>query len=353
VERIAGSTGKGGAPAKTALPEGGRIVVLRALPGLGDTLCAIPSLRAIKRSRPDLSITVLTSDEAVPYWQRYPDRADRVVAFPGWPGLPERKPDVVRIPGFLAEMQAERFDLAIQLHGEGRIVNQIVALLGARRAAGHHPPAEVGPVAGTWLPWRDGVSEIRRGLRLMRALGFEEDDESLEFSVAQGVVAQAPIVRELFPAPRHGEDPAPLAIVHPGSSTTSRRWPIERFARVADGLADEGMRIAISGVATERPLAERLQASMRSSAIDLTGRTTLDELAEILRRSAVVVCNDTGISHLAAALRVPSVVIFTDSEMARWAPLDGRLHRPVSGSADQVLNQARRVARWGSGHAAA
>jgi ADP-heptose:LPS heptosyltransferase len=86
---------------------------------------------------------------------------------------------------------------------------------------------------------------------------------------------------------------------------------------------------------------------MRCSAIDLTGRTTLDELAEIMRRSAVVVCNDSGVSHLAAALRVPSVVIFTDSEMARWAPLDGRLHRPVSGSAEQVLFQARRVARRG------
>ena len=50
-----------------------------------------------------------------------------MVPFPGWPGLPERKPDIGRIPGFLADMQAERFDLAIQLHGEGRIVNQVVS----------------------------------------------------------------------------------------------------------------------------------------------------------------------------------------------------------------------------------
>lgn len=346
MKRLEGSVvdGRGAGP---SLPEGGKVVVLRALPGLGDTLCAIPSLRAIKRARPDLAITVLANEQAIPYWKRYPDHVDRILPFPGWPGLPERKPDIGRIPGFLADMQAERFDLAIQLHGEGRIVNQVVALLGARRMAGYHPPIDQGTPAGTWLPWRDGVSEIRRGLRLMTALGFPDDDESLEFSVARGVVSQGGIVRTLFPTVRHQEDRVPVAIVHPGSSSAGRRWPIERFARVADGLAQQGMRVAITGVAGERPLAERLQAAMRCSAIDLTGRTTLDELAEIMRRSAVVVCNDTGVSHLAAALHVPSVVIFTDSEMARWAPLDGRLHRPVSGSAEQVLFQARRVARRG------
>jgi ADP-heptose:LPS heptosyltransferase len=342
-----------GEASPNALPEGARVVVLRALPGLGDTLTALPAVRALKRHRPDVEVTVIAHESAMPYWRRYPEYVDHVVAFPGWPGLPERKPDIALIPGFLSQMQAARFDLAIQLHGEGRVVNPIVGLLGARRSAGHYPPAEPGTPAGTWLPWRDGVSEIRRGLRLMSALGFPDDDESLEFTVARGVVSRGGIVRELFPTIRHQEDRVPMAIVHPGASTPGRRWPIERFARVADGLAQMGMRVAITGTAAERPLAARLASVMRCTSVDLTGRTTLDELAEILRRSAVVVCNDTGVSHLAAALRVPSVVIFTDSEVARWAPLDGRLHKPVTGSAEQVLFQARRVARRASGDAAA
>ncbi|MFN8620834.1 MAG: glycosyltransferase family 9 protein [Chloroflexota bacterium] len=343
----------GGNGASASLPEGGKVVILRALPGLGDTLTAIPAIRALKRNRPDVSVSVIAHESAMPFWRRYPQHVDRVIAFPGWPGLPERKPDIARVPGFLSMLQEERFDLAVQLQGDGRIVNQVVALLGARRTAGHYPPSEPSAPAGTWLPWRDGQSEIRRGLRLMATLGFPDDDESLEFEVARGVVTRDGIIRSLFPTIRHQEDRVPMALVHPGASAPARRWPIERFARVADGLAAQGYRIAITGVAAERPLAERLMQKMRCTATDLTGRTTLDELAEIVRRSAVVVCNDTGISHLAAALKVPSVVIFTDSEMARWAPLDGRLHKPVSGSAEQVLSQARRVARRASGDAAA
>jgi len=232
------------------LPEGGKVVILRALPGLGDTLCAIPSVRAIKRSRPDLSITVLTNEQAIPYWRRYPEHVDRVIAFPGWPGLPERKPDIARIPGFLAEMQAEHFDLAIQLHGEGRIVNQIVALLGARRSAGYHPPVDQSTPAGTWLPWRDGVSEIRRGLRLMTALGFPDDDESLEFSVARGVVTQGGIVRELFPTS--------------ATRRTASRWPSSipvrpRWAGAGPSNASRGSRTDLprTGCASPSPASPR------------------------------------------------------------------------------------------------
>jgi ADP-heptose:LPS heptosyltransferase len=68
---------------------------------------------------------------------------------------------------------------------------------------------------------------------------------------------------------------------------------------------------------------------MHADAIDLSGRTSLDELAAIIRGAALVVCNDTGTSHLADALRTPSVVLFNDSEVDRWAPLDARLHRRV------------------------
>jgi len=352
VKRLEGSNGDGEV-GPVGLPERGKVAIVRALPGLGDTLLAIPAIRAIRRRRPDLSVTVIAHETAMPWWRRYPEYVDRVVAFPGWPGLQERKPDVARVPAFLSMMQEERFDLAVQLHGDGRVVNQVVSLLGARRTAGYYPPADPAVPAGTWLPWRDGLSEIRRGLRLMATVGFPDDDESLEFTVSRDVVAQGGIVRSLFPTVRLQEDRVPVAIIHPGASTVGRRWPIERFARVADGLASQGMRVVITGTAGKRPLAERLMAAMRCSATDLTGRTTLDELAEILRRSAVVVCNDTGVSHLAAALRVPSVVIFTDSEVARWAPLDGRLHKPVSGSAEQVLFQARRVARRTTGDAAA
>lgn len=59
----------------------------------------------------------------------------------------------------------------------------------------------------------------------------------------------------------------------------------------------------------------------------------------------MLICNDTGVSHIAAGLRLKSVVIFSKADIARWAPLNRRLHRcirdPEAKKAQLVLAQAR------------
>jgi ADP-heptose:LPS heptosyltransferase len=320
---------------------------MRALPGLGDTLCAIPALRALRRHRAGAHVTVVTTSAATSYWERFPQYVDEIVAFPGWPGLPERRPDVARIPAFLDSMQARQLDLAIQLHGSGRYVNQVVALMGAHRTAGYHE-ADERPPDGTWLHWREGVSEVRRGLRLMAVLGYPDDDESLEFPLPSDPER---VARQLLNAHVQDQD-RPFVVIHPGASHASHRWPVERFARVADGLASMGLNVVLTGSQSESRLTAALASRMDHVPLDLGGASSLDELASLLAASTLLVCNDTGVSHLAAALRVPSVVVFTASEQARWAPLDNRLHQAVSGSAEQVLAHARRALRTGSREAA-
>jgi ADP-heptose:LPS heptosyltransferase len=80
---------------------------------------------------------------------------------------------------------------------------------------------------------------------------------------------------------------------------------------------------------------------MRMDAIDLAGRTDLDALAALLAGARLVLVNDTGVSHLAAAVETPSVVAFMVTDPARWAPLDGDLHRAlVRPSVVDVLREA-------------
>jgi ADP-heptose:LPS heptosyltransferase len=114
-----------------------RVVVLRALK-LGDLLCAEPAFRTLRNAWPETEIILIGLPWAQTFVQRYGDYLDGFRAFPGYPGLPEREPDIARIPDFLREMQAERFDLAIQFHGSGPFVNPLVVLLGARRSAGFY-----------------------------------------------------------------------------------------------------------------------------------------------------------------------------------------------------------------------
>jgi ADP-heptose:LPS heptosyltransferase len=119
-------------------------------------------------------------------------------------------------------------------------------------------------------------------------------------------------------------------VLHPGARLASRRWPVERFANVADGLAEQGLRVVITGTSAEYSIAEQVVASMRAPAINLTGATDLGMFAALLSEARLLVCNDTGASHVAAATRTPSIVVCAGSDPERWAPLDAERHHVLA-----------------------
>ena len=320
------------------VPPGGGVAVLRALPGLGDLLSVVPALRAVRTSRPDVEVTYIGLPETAPLVRRFSRYVDRFLPFPGFPGLPDRRPDVRRLPGFLAQVHSFRFDLAIQLQGSGELTNNVAALLGARRIAGHYrgsgPPCD----AALFLPWSDACSEVRRALRLMAHLGCPADDEDLEFPIARGAAAELTALPHL--ASIAGR---PYVVLHPGAAAADRRWRVDGFAEVGDRLAEAGYAVVLTGSAVERPITHELGGLMRNPVVDLAGRTSLDALAVLLSGASILICNDTGVSHLAAALRIPSVIVFRSTDPARWAPLDRVRHRPAQGSVRHVLAEARRL----------
>src|SRR4051812_35671702 len=311
------------------LPEGGRVAIFRALPGLGDLLCVTPALRALRQARPDVEITYIGLAGTGPLLSRYRHLVDEFLACPGFPGLPDVPADARAVPGFLATAQTRRFDLAIQLHGSGTSTNLIVQLLGATRTAGHVPNGMARPDAETYLPWIEDTSEVRRSLRLMAHLGWPSDDERLEFPITPETLAP--------------ELPAAYAVVHPGASIAARRWTSSGFIEVATALANDGLPLVLTGSGEEIERNRCIAEALGSAAIDLTGSTSLDQLAVVLAGSRLVIANDTGIAHLADALRVPSVVVFTGSSPARWASLDPVRHPAVPGSAHRIIREARRV----------
>ena len=309
-----------------------KIAILRALQ-LGDLLCAAPAFRALRAALPDAEITLIALPWAREFVRRFDRYLDAFLEFPGYPGLPERRPDFDGVPAFFEAAQRARFDLALQLHGSGRITNAVVFRLGARTQAGFFPPGEPCPDERTFVAYPEDEHEIRRLLRLLDHLGIPSAGEDLEFPVRDADREKLAKIAEAASLV-----PGEYACIHPGGRS-ARRWPPARFAEVADGLAARGLVPVLTGSAEEADLAATVAAEMRAPSVNLAGRTTLGALGALLDGARLLVSGDTGVSHLAAALRVPSVVVFTSSDPARWAPLDRELHRAADGHAKRAVPQ--------------
>lgn len=331
----------------------GRVVVVRALRGLGDFLCVVPALRALRSALPQAHIGLVGLSSSQPLASRFSRYIDELIPFPGFPGVPEETVDVARLPGFLSRMQARRFGLAIQMHGNGALTNPFTVMLGAEANAGYFAPGSYCPDEARYLPLDESDHEVRRWLRLLAHLGIPECGENLEFPLQQAdwdALAAAPEA-----APLAG---AQYVVLHPGATETARRWTPESFAAAADYFARDGYRVVLTGTRDEAPVAAGVVARMRYDAVNLAGRTSLGAMAALVSRASLVLTNDTGVSHLAAALRVPSVVVFLASDPFRWAPLNRELHRVVGAdglrpeqiAADAVLREAYALLARGTAH---
>lgn len=279
------------------------IAVLRALQ-LGDSLCAVPALRALRRRWPAAHVTLIGLPWARELPARFPDYIDDFMELPGFPGVPECSYEPRAAVRFVREAQQRRFDLALQLQGHGEASNALVALLGAQRMAGYFREGEFCPDARSFLPWRDDEHETERGLRLLAALGAPACGAELEAPVLPADRQELAAVTNARDLPRSG-----YVCIHPGARLPSRRWYPERFALVADELAARGLRIAITGTDGEATLARRVMRHMRAAAVDLVGKTSLGALTALLDGARLLVTNDTAVRYIAAARGTPCVAI--------------------------------------------
>jgi ADP-heptose:LPS heptosyltransferase len=308
------------------------VLVMRALPGLGDFLCATPALRALRAGLPDARITLMGLSSTRDLVARHRHLVDAFLEFPGFPGLRETPVNLPALLELLCSVQG-RFDLVVQMHGDGTISNRFVRMLGASTVACPDPV--------TFAPHPNSLPEPLVWLSLVEDLGLPARGEQLEFTVQPNDEVELDRVLRAAGVPPG----ANLAVVHVGASEASRRVDRRVLARVVEGLDARGWCVMLTGARDEAAITAsvREQASVRS--FDLAGRTSLGALAALLSRAGLLVTGDTGLSHLASALRTPSVVVFLASDIRRWAPLDRARHRVVdatttSASSDVILREA-------------
>ncbi len=118
---------------------------------------------------------------------------------------------------------------------------------------------------------------------------------------------------------------APFAVLNPGGNDPAKRWPADRFARLAEHLAStHGLAVLVNGSPSERDLAAQVRDGARARAVSLPELGVgIGSLKAIVRRARLMVTNDTGPRHLAAAFGTPLVSLFGPTDH-RWTTIPTR-----------------------------
>ena len=114
----------------------------------------------------------------------------------------------------------------------------------------------------------------------------------------------------------------PIAAIVPASANAAKDWRAERWAEVADGLAERGFEVALLGGpgARETDVARAVEAAASVATPLWAMGDGVRRVAWILERSALVLAPDTGPLHIARALGVPVVGLFGHTNPWRVGP---------------------------------
>jgi ADP-heptose:LPS heptosyltransferase len=298
-----------------------KIAIFRALQ-IGDMLCSIPAIRSLRHAYPEAEITLLGLPWASSLVDRFPNYFNSFKHFPGYPGLPEQKFNPELFLWFLSEIQHQRYDLALQMQGNGSIVNPMIELFGAKYTAGFYLRDDYCPNPDLFLLYPNGIHEIERHLSLMEHLGIPSLGTELEFPLT----AQDQLEFDALNFPWQSKK---YICVHPGSRGKWRQWPAEYFARLADHCAAKGFDIVITGTKDETDIVNSVVSYMKFTPLIAAGKTSLGAAGILIKNASLLISNCTGVSHIAAALQTPSVVISMDGEPERWAPLNTEIHKTI------------------------
>ena len=111
-------------------------------------------------------------------------------------------------------------------------------------------------------------------------------------------------------------------LINPGAGWGAKRWPVERYAAVAEAFIGRGFRVFSNTGPGEEPLTSEIEKATAGAATPLC--CSLAQLIAITRRVSLAIAGDTGPLHLACALGRPVVGIYGPTDPSRNGPFGTR-----------------------------
>lgn len=304
-----------------ARPRDARRVCIYRIGNIGDIVCALPAMRAVRLAYPHAHLTLLSS----------PGPQSSLGALELKAGLPwidelivYYSKDIETLPkrwSLLRELRARRFDVWIELPNNLSTVSRqlrdmsFTRMLGVRWARGW----QVGTLrwaAQAQSEYLRFANEVERLLGVLTRSGIAVS--RLDYDLQSAGDHASTVDRLLQEA---GMRSRRLVALAPGAKRSTNRWPVKRFSEVGRELARLGYSIVLIGGEPDRALCEMLVEQIGPNAGTFAGRVSVLESCELLRRCDVLIAVDSGVQHLAAAVGTACVSLFSFWQMTgKWRP---------------------------------
>ncbi len=285
---------------------------------LGDVVLALPALSALRRKFPDARISWLIRPEFAPLIEGHPHLNEIILFDRKYLGQAWWNPKAFKaLVSLIFKLRKEKYDAVVDLHNLFRTAI-LGWLSGCKRRFGMAQSREFSSIFYTdKTPHDEGRQHIVDFYMMVVGL-MGADADKVQFVFPENATDSVKrMLRE------NGIEKGYIVLI-PGASRQYKCWPVEKFAQLADKLAESyGLPITAVGSSSEKEITSRLKSLAGTKVIDLAGKTNLRELTVLLRSASLVVSNDTGPGQIAAALGTPMVMIFGNcgkSDQTRVGP---------------------------------
>ena len=291
------------------------ILVIKIV-GLGDTVLMLPSITALKATYPQARISAMVTPLSSGILQ-YIKSIDELIVY----DIFSSHKGIIGLIKLILLLRRKRFNLVIDFEQHIKLISIVSYLTGASRRIGF------------------SNEKLGRGLLLTDKIHLDDAEHTVknfaELVKKAGVKANITHL-ERIDVPDRDRDfvenwlskrnivPGTLLVgIHPGSggSATSRRWPKERFAQIADKLAEiYGARVIITGSPSEVELANEVARLMKTVPVIAAGQMSIGQLIGLIDKLHLYISNDTGPMHISAAMGTPTIGLFGPNTPVRYKP---------------------------------
>ncbi|MGH9406245.1 MAG: glycosyltransferase family 9 protein [Terriglobia bacterium] len=300
------------------LPSGARILLIR-LRSLGDTVLLTPSLRLLKRWRPDLRVSVVL-EECFRDLLDGNTCVEEVLTLKARRGV-GRTLELIRL---IRELRSRKFDLCVNLHG-GPSSTYLARWSGGRAKAGffHFRNQRVYDLS---IPDARAIlsqavvhtAEHHAAAFFWLGLPLQPVSPSELYVTQQGKAAWDAERERLGLAPS-----CEYAILHPAALFATKQWPPERFAELGQYLEEQhGLAVIYCCGAGESACLDDVEREAGKPLRRVEGQP-LRCLIAAIAGAKLFAGNDSGPAHIAAAVGRPVIVIFGSSSSRIWRPWTG------------------------------